>query len=261
MRAQINGIELRYEMQGDGPDVVLTHGMGGRLEVWDGTARELAKRYRVTTWDVRGFGESSKPPGPVTPEVWAADLCGLMDQIGIDKAAQIGHSMGGVIVQRFALDYPARTRALIPMGTSSEVNEKARERWARMADKIEKEGLQAVIGDRGSLAFSDAYTRAHPAEVAEYTSQRLRNDGPAYAAAGRAVSSYNYTAELARIACPTLIIAGADDKVAPPGGSVIMSRQIPGARLEIIENCGHTMTMEQFPTLIALLKDFLSSVD
>lgn len=259
MRAQVNGIELRYEMQGDGPDVILTHGMGGRLEVWDGTARELAKRYRVTTWDVRGFGESSKPPGPVTPEDWAADLRGLMDQIGIDKAAQIGHSMGGVIVQCFALDYPARTRALIPMGTSSEVNEKARERWARMADKIEKEGLQAVIGDRGSLAFSDAYTRAHPAEVAEYTSQRLRNDGPAYAAAGRAVSS-NYTAELARIACPTLVIAGADDKVAPPGGSVIMSRQIPGARLEIIENCGHTMTMEQFPTLIALLKDFLSSV-
>ena len=111
------------------------------------------------------------------------------------------------------------------------------------------------------MAFSDAYTRAHPAEVAEYTSQRLRNDGFAYAAAGRAVSNYNYTAELARITCPTLVIAGADDKVAPPGGSVIMSRQIPAARLEIIENCGHTMTMEQFPALITLLKDFFSSVD
>lgn len=197
----------------------------------------------------------------MTPDVWVADLLGLMDHSGIDKAVHVGHSMGGVIVQRFALDHPTRTRGLVPMGTSSEVNEKAQQRWARMADKIEKEGLQAVIGDRGSMAFSDAYNASHPAEVAEYTSQRLRNDGPAYAAAGRAVSSYNYTAELDRIACPTLLLAGADDKVAPPGGSVIMSRKIPGAQLEIIDDCGHTMTMEQAPTVIALLKSFLASLD
>jgi 3-oxoadipate enol-lactonase len=261
MRANVNGIELRYDTQGEGPDVVLTHGMGGRLEVWDSVEKELAKSYRVTSWDVRGFGESSKPEGPVTPESWVADLLGLMDHIGIEKAVHVGHSMGGVIVQRFALDHPNRTRGLVPMGTSSEVNEKAQQRWARMADKIEKEGLQSVIGDRGSLAFSDAYNASHPAEVAEYTSQRLRNDGPAYAAAGRAVSSYNYTAELERLTCPTLVIAGGDDKVAPPGGSVIMSRKIPGAKLEIIENCGHTITMEQGPTFIALLKDFLASLD
>ena len=112
--------------------------------MWDGTARELAKSYRVTTWDVRGFGESSKPPGPVTPEVWAADLRSLMDHIGIDKAAQVGHSMGGVIVQRFALDYPDRTRGADSDGYVERGQREGRERWARMADKIEKEGLQAV---------------------------------------------------------------------------------------------------------------------
>ncbi len=261
MRTQTGDIAINYEIGGDGPDLVLTHGMGGRLQDWDATAAALEARYRVLRWDVRGFGRSDKPHGPVTPAVWARDLAGLLDALAIPRAVVLGFSMGGVVAQRFALDYPDRTRALILMNTSSEVGPKAAQRWNLIAERLESDGMAAIVGKRPALQFSEDFQQTHEAALDAYDAQRLKNDPLAYAAGGRAVSDYNYTAELDGLSCPTLILQGAQDRITPPGGSVIMSRRIPGARLEILEGCGHMMPVERLDSMVDLLRDFLAQFD
>ena len=263
MQIDVGGSAINYAISGEGPALVLTHGLGGSLEAWQPLAKALGDRYRVLSWDVRGFGQSDRS-GPLSPEIWARDLDGLLDALTIDEAVVAGISMGGVIAQRFALDFLERTRGLVLMSTSSEVGEAGRRGWERRAALVEREGMRALMEVSGgpSISYSKSYAESHVAEIqqaAEATA--ARNDPACYAAACRAVSDYSYTEELARITCPTLILQGLEDGLTPPGGSVIMSRRISGSRLEMIEGCGHRIPAEQPDVLVELLSDFLAGLD
>ena len=139
MHVSANGIQLHYELAGDaGPLVVLTHGLGGRLEFWTPHVDALAARHRVLRWDLRGAGRSEKPAGPYDPALFARDLAALLDAVGARAAYVVGHSGGGVVAQRFALDFPDRALGLILASTSSEVGAKATAAWNRLADTIER---------------------------------------------------------------------------------------------------------------------------
>lgn len=245
-RIAVGDVWLNYAVAGEGPAIVLTHGLGGSLDAWESLAARLSDRYRVVTWDVRGFGRSDKPEGPVTPSTWARDLRDLLATIEIDSAVISGISMGGVIAQRFALDFPETTRGLILISTSSEVGPSARDAWDARADLVEREGMAAGLTPGPALSYSSAYREAHAEAIeAAIRATVASNDPRCYAAACRAVSAYHYTAELQTISCPTLILQGLSDELTPPGGSVIMSRAIPEARIEFIADCGHAIPTEQ----------------
>jgi 3-oxoadipate enol-lactonase len=267
MQVTRDGVPINYEVSGSGPALVLTHGLGGSLEAWQSFATALEDRYTVLRWDARGFGQSHRPSSPsgldtLNPSTWAADLAHVLDAEGITEAVVGGISMGGVIAQRFALDFPEKTRGLILMSTSSQVGEAGRRGWEERARMVEEEGMTPLMELSGpSIAYSAWYARDHAAEIAVAAKETAaRNDPRCYAAAARAVSDYNYTAELAEIACPTLILQGLEDALTPPGGSVIMSRQIPSVRLEMIEACGHPIPTEQPAEFLRLLEGFLSEL-
>ena len=263
MRVDVDGTQINYEISGQGSVLVLTHGLGGSLDAWQPLADALDARHRVLRWDVRGFGRSDRS-GPPSPKVWAQDLAGLLDALSIDEAIVAGISMGGVIAQRFALDFPQRTRGLVLMSTSSEVGEAGRSGWESRAALVEREGLAALMELSGgpSISYSTAYAESHVAEIVEAAeATTTRNDPACYAAACRAVSDYNYTEELAQIERPTLIVQGLEDQLTPPGGSVLMSRRISGSRLELIEGCGHGIPAEQPERLAELLADFLADIN
>src|SRR3712207_5901695 len=145
MRASVDGIELNYELTGSGPTIALTHGIGGTGADFAPIVPRLAERFQVLTWDVRGFGASSRPTEGYSIARFAADLAGLLDHVGVQRAVIMGTSMGGTITQRFILDHPERTLAAVIMSTSSEVNERGRQRWFDQADAIEREGMAAWV--------------------------------------------------------------------------------------------------------------------
>ncbi len=257
-----DGARIHYQVAGSGPVVVFTHGLGSHLHAWEATVAEFRDRYTVLTWDVRGFGGSDRRPDTMAPRTWASDLADVLDDVGADDAVIGGISMGGVVSQRFALDFPDRTRALILISTSSEVNERAEAGWNARADLIERDGLAKALAPTGpALSYGKAYRERHAEEIAE--SARLtieRNDAASYAAACRAVSDIGYTADLATITCPTLILQGLEDALTPPGGSVIMSRRIEGSRLVMLENCGHGIPTERPDEFHAEVEAFLTQV-
>ena len=259
MRTKINGVSLNYEITGEGRTLVLTHGIGGSLGSWSNVAPRLAGSFQVLTWDVRGFGDSDKPDEEYSPELFAGDLHLRLEKLNIDKVALLGHSMGGVIAQRFVLDYPDSVEALILEATSSEVGPKAVAGWDQRIRAIEEGGMERVAAS-GGRAFAPSFAAAHPELIEQRQRLTVRNDPRAYIRAVRAISHYNYTSELSRIECPTLILQGDLDLVTPPGGSVIMSRNIPGSQLKIYEDCGHVVHIEKEPEFVTDLLQFLGSL-
>jgi 3-oxoadipate enol-lactonase len=260
MRADANGVGLHYEVEGDGTPLVLTHGLGDDLHFWDGVTPQLAEHHLVLRWDVRGFGRSDKPPGPYSAGMFAADLAVVLDAAEIAAAHVGGLSMGGVIAQRFALDFPGRVRSLILVSTSSEVGPRGAANWQRLADSVERRGFGAGARD-ASRAFAPGFAAAHPDIVAAAGEQTARNDPLAYAAAARAMSDYHWTAELREVRVPVLILQGLADQLTPPGGSVKMHRVLPASRLLMIPDTGHNVPIEQSALFDAAVLSFTGGLD
>jgi 3-oxoadipate enol-lactonase len=243
--ASVEGIRVHYELAGEaGPLVVLTHGLGGRLEFFAPHVEALARRHRVLRWDLRGAGRSEKPPGPYSPALFARDLAGLLDQLGEPAAWIVGHSGGGVVAQRFALDYPSRALGLVLASTSSEVGEKATAAWNRLADTVERQGFGSADREPDPRGFGPDFAAGHPEVVRALAEQTRANDPHAYAASARAFGAYNWTADLDQLRAPTLILQGLADQMTPPGGSVILSRRLPHARLVMVPGAGHNLPIE-----------------
>jgi 3-oxoadipate enol-lactonase len=260
MRVEVRGIGINYVLEGSGTPLVLTHGLGDDLHYWDDVAGVLAGHHALLRWDVRGFGGSDKPPGPYTPAMLAADLVGLLDALGLETVHAGGLSMGGVIAQRCVLDHPARVRSLVLVSTSSEVGARSTANWQRLADGIEQRGFSAGARD-ASRAFSPAFAAAHPEAVAAAGERTARNTPRAYAAAARAMSDYYWTAELARIRVPVLILQGLADQLTPPGGAVKMHRALPASRLLMVPDTGHSLPIEQPAVFTAAVLGFTGGVD
>jgi len=260
MRVEAGEISLNYELDGSGTPLVLTHGLGDDLHFWDNVAPVLAQHHTLLRWDVRGFGHSDKPPGPYSPALLAGDLAALLDALGVAAVHVGGLSMGGVIAQRFALDHPQRVRSLILVSTSSEVGPRGAANWQRLADGIEQRGFGSGARD-ASRAFSPGFAAAHPDVVAAAGEQTARNVPHAYAAAARAMSDYHWTAELERVRVPVLIMQGLADQLTPPGGSVKMHRALPAARLLMLPDTGHSLSIEQPAVFAAALLSFTGAVD
>ncbi|MDA0302602.1 MAG: alpha/beta fold hydrolase [Chloroflexi bacterium] len=266
MRVLVNNeISINYELTGDPAAqrvLVLTHGMGGTLHNWDDDLPELSKRYAVLTWDVRGHGESDKPDMPYSAEMHANDLAGLVKALGLSRVFVGGVSMGGAITQRFLIDHPGLVAGAFLMSTSSQVAERMADAWEQRAVLAETGGVQAVLDAGSRLANAHTSVRPIPEERAQRDRERqLQIPGNIYGHIVRAMKQYAWTPELQRIDVPVLILQGLQDTMCPPGGSVIMHRNIPNSQLVMLDQCGHTMYWDQPEEWRRHLLNFLDGVE
>jgi len=255
--AELNGVTIHYVEEGAGLPYVFVNGLGGNSAGF--VAEEMswyAEQFRTVAWDQRGLGKSG-PASKYSLPVYAADLAALLDHLEIERAVIHGVSWGGVLTQRFALDHPDRCAAIVLDSTSSEVNVGASENWYARGE-LARLGPEALAGRELAPAFAGHATVSSapsaravaPAHVDSYVAQ---------ARATASLREHPMTPYLAAIACPTLIVAGGADTVAGAGGSVVMSRQMPDARLEVMDGVGHGVyreAREQFrPLLLSFLAD------
>ena len=251
---------IHYEQTGEGaPAYVFCHGLGGSGEAFERDDMAwYAERFRTVSWDNRGLGRSG-PAARYSLPRYAQDLAGLLDLLGIERAVVFGVSWGGVLVQRFALDHPARCAAIVIDSSSSEVNVPAAENW-HLRGEIARLGLErAVIGRTNDPAFGGHVTASadpdrslavRPEHLASYVAQTR---------ATAALREHPLTPYLQRIDCPALIVGAGKDAVAGAGGSVIMARAIgENARRVIFQEAGHGVYREDRAGYRALLLEFLA---
>jgi pimeloyl-ACP methyl ester carboxylesterase len=254
MRIKAGDIHLNCETYGDGnPWLVMCHGLGAGLRSMRAAAEKLSGSYRVLIWDNRGIGDSDPAPpgGDYSIRTHARDLANLMEALGIERALLHGVSWGGVLGLRFVLDYPEKVRAFLCDSSSAEVNERAAQNWVKRGEIYLNEGPAGIRNAPGGLnegAGSGAVApAAAPASAA--TGGGPQADPQAYYETCKAVASlyeHPMAPELPNIKVPMTVIVGENDQTAGVGGSVKISRAVPGCKLVIVPNTGHGVYSQNF---------------
>ena len=246
MKIHANGINMNYELIGEGNCVVLIHGFGDNLQMWYNQVPEYAKRYQVLTYDVRGFGLTEKTNEPYSIDLFAKDLYELLGALEIESVCVLGFSMGGRIALEFALTHPKMTTGLILANSAVEIfprPEMARHR--KIMESILEQGQIRTISEimtRGS--FSPGFGKNNPAAFKRCMDIRMQNDPADYLEIMHAVDeALDAPVDLSRLECPVLMIAGDGDTLM--GGSVAehMKKAIGNARLKILPT-GHLSAIE-----------------
>jgi pimeloyl-ACP methyl ester carboxylesterase len=233
------------------PPVVLLHGLGTDRRIWLYQVPVLCARVPTILIDLRGHGRSSAPAGEWTIADMARDVVRLLRQLGAERAHLVGLSMGGMVAQQFALDYPYATASLVLAGTVGALpQEAAREALAF----IETHSMAEVAKTRITAAFSDAVDPVMRLHLIEAVAL---NDKAAYARAVRAVFGFSVGSRLEEIHAPTLVIAGEADRTVPYAAMEELAARIRGARLVGIPGAAHISNMERPQEFNRALLEFL----
>ena len=262
---KVNGINLYYEMVGNGFPVVLCHGYKGSHFEWSLQIPVLSRDYKVITMDHRGHGLSEAPSlkEDYSIPIFTRDVYELLRKLNVGKCCLVGHSMGGFIALQFAVNYPEMVEALVLVDTSAKI-ERISEYHRFMKDQRRialTEGLEAafeysVLHDPLALKAVSKYP--HKREIMK---QKLLNTSvEAYVYGIEAIAEWDgVSASLHNISVPTMVIVGQDDEDFFKM-SIKVADGIPNARLCIIPDVGHS-PQEDVPVIFnRYLLDFLKSV-
>jgi len=251
---------LAYDHVGEGPPVVLLHGIGGNRTNWHGQLRALAPDFTGVAWDARGYGLSGDYAGPLAFEDFADDLARLLDHLGVETAHLVGLSMGARILMEFHRHHAARFASLVlcdcfPSFDASMTPEKRAE-FLQLRQKPLLEG-QTFADLAPALVRSLVGPAAGPTVVAALTESILGLRKDSYLKTLAATQGYDRAAELENIAVPTMLIFGADDRLTPPSIGHAMADRIAGAELVVIEGAGHLVNLEKPEQFNETLRRFL----
>ena len=266
-RAKINGINIYYESHGDGFPLVFAYGIGGNTTEWEPQIPVLSQRYRFIVWDPRGHAQTDSPAGAdqYTQEIFAEDLKGLLDHLGIQRAYVGGLSMGGGIATRFTILHPQRVAALLIIDSFSASGMETPPENRRMREEIirltETEGMEAVADYSIKNNPNIAQTAALGKEQEERIRQMYRALNPAgYAHSTRMILNATFDASLLEgINAPTLVLAGQEDGALP--ACRFIHEKIAGSKLVVIPHAGHLSNLDQPVAFNEAVLEFLAKVD
>jgi 3-oxoadipate enol-lactonase len=258
--ADNNGTRIYWTESGAGEPLLLIMGLGYSHEMWHRSIPEFSVHYRVIAFDNRGVGKSDVPPGPYTIAAMAADAAAVLDAADVETAFVYGVSMGGMIAQEFALQYPARVRKLI-LGCTACGGPKA--------VRAERE-VNDVLMNRGNMPKEQAIQAAipfiydshtPPERIDEDLAIRRRTFPPpeAYTAQLQGILGWQSYDRLSQIEVPTLVIHGETDRLVPIGNGRLIADAIPNAEWLSVQNASHLYTTDQPEFSNAAVLAFLKS--
>ena len=239
-------------------------GYNGDSRVWFRQIPGLSQEYRVVAFDSRGNGRSDKPDVPYTMEIFARDLAGLLNALSVDAAHIYGISMGGMIAQEFALRYPDRVISLILGCTSCGGTHSIGFDEETVTFLLDMERMERLTPEEQSrewlpFDFSRDFIDNNPDIVEQYIAMRVECSPPLQSSMrqAEAIMLHDTYDRLPEIKAPTLVIAGAADRLIPVENSRILASRIPNAELVILENMGHGFTGEAPEEANKAVLDFL----
>ena len=233
MIARAGEADLYYQVDGDGAQtLVLVNGVGDPLEGWANQLADfLAAGLRVVSFDNRGVGRSSQPPGPYTSAQMAADLHAVVTAAALDGFHLCGVSMGGVIAQEYALAHPGTLRSLVLANTFAAADPFTRSAFLSWAEVAEAAGMPMMMRAQAPWIFSPGFYAEAPGRVAELIAEAAESTQPAAAFAAQMAALVDHDARdrLAALATPTLVIAAEDDIIIRPALSRQLLQAVSGA--------------------------------
>jgi pimeloyl-ACP methyl ester carboxylesterase len=261
MRADSQGVQIAYELLGEGEPLTLVQGLGYDRRGFGRLPELLAERFRVAVIDNRGVGESDEPEGPYTVPQMAADVAAVLDDAGIERTNLFGVSLGGFIAQELALAYPRRVAKLVLCSTmaggpkSHPMPDQGLEAFGKFPTMEREAGLRLMVENSlGARGVRDVPGLAD--EIYAYRLERAPSLAAwqAQAYAGATFDAYD---RIGAIAAPTLVLHGGADNVVDTRNGELLGELIPGAHVEIVPDRGHLMVWEDSERVAQLVTEFL----
>ena len=251
-KVKVNGINIGYGVDGYGEPLILLMGFSGGRRHWFFQMHAFKKHYQVVTIDNRGVGDTDKPSESYDIEAMADDTIGVMNHLGIDKAHILGTSLGGVIAQEIAINYPERVRKLIlasthPGGSEMEEARSEMQRALGLGESFSKEDIRSIdvmkfMSTVTALAFNKRLYRLILVPLSRIYAKSIGFEG--LMGQFEAVTGCNTLDRLHMIKAPTLVITGTEDRVVPPLSSDVIASRIPNAKLVKLDGGSHAIQME-----------------
>ena len=261
--AKVGDVNIYYESQGEGEPVLLIQGYGAYSGHWASQIPSFSQEYRVISFDNRGTGRSDKPRMPYTMKMMADDAKGVLDAVGVSSAHVFGVSMGGMIAQEFALNYPDKVRSLILGCTFCGGARAIPPTPEALAFLTSPEMAKLSVEERARVAVPWLWTQEfidkNPEAVEMYVAITSKYPTPphGFACQAQAIAFHDTYERLSQIKAPTLVIVGDADRIIPAENSRILASRIPNAELVILENAGHDFFVEAAAECNRAILDFL----
>lgn len=240
------------------PVVVLLGSLGSDRSMWSAQIRELSRAFRVIAVDHRGHNDSELVPGPCTMDDLAADVLALLDSLGVSRAHVVGLSLGGAIGQWLAIHHPDRVDSLALLCTAARFGEP--EGWTDRAATVRADGVAAVADAVVARWITRGLAERDPRLEARLTEMVLATPAEGYAACCDALAGYDVRADLGRIGCPTLVVAGDEDPSTAPDVVREIADGVEGARFVVLSPAAHVPTVELPGRVTALLREHVAGV-
>jgi pimeloyl-ACP methyl ester carboxylesterase len=259
----VNGVNLYYEIHGEGFPLLMIQGLSENVYWWDSPMIErLSEQFKTILFDNRGVGRSDKLDGDLTIELMATDVLGLMDALNINQALILGHSMGGMIAQELALKSPERVKKLVLCSTSCG-GSRAEMPSIETQRLLGKLSVQGHTRDLVEEAMPHIFTKKFLSENPEFIEKKIDDililpTGPiAFKAQMTAWMRYNSFRKLKTINVPTLIIHGTEDILVPPRNGELLAEKIPNAEIQYFDSDAHMIHTEETDKFTNSLIEFL----
>jgi aminoacrylate hydrolase len=240
-RVDVGDAEIHVEITGDGPDLLLVAGLGGRGAFWANQVQPLARHFRVISHDHRGCGNSSPNKLVYGAEHMAEDVISLMDTLGIAKASLVGHSTGGAIGQHIALKAPERLDKLVLSCSWAGPDAYFQQLFRTRREILINCGPVAYFTIGTMLATPSSYLQPRMTSTRDFMTERMAAFPGLEVELSRlaAVVSHDLRSQVHRITQPTLCIGARDDQITPPGFTEELGRLIPSAQTHLLDQGGH----------------------
>jgi len=247
------GAKLYWDEQGAGEPLLLIMGLSYPSYMWHRSRPVLANRYSTIAFDNRGVGQSDVPPGPYSIALMASDAVAVLDAAGVESAHILGYSMGGMIAQEFALQYPSRVRSLIlgctaAGGPHAVQAEPAAIQTLMRRDLTPEESKEAIIP-----FIYDAGTSRGRIDEDMTIRMRWYPTPQGYMSQLQAIFGWESYSRLSQITAPTLVIHGDADTLVPLDAGEATARAVPGAELLVIPDMGHEIPPATWRYVVAAI--------
>lgn len=260
-RIRVGDVEIAVDVRGDGPPVLFIHGFPFDRTMWRNQLAALRPVRRIAP-DLRGAGGSTAPADGYSVARYADDLIGLLDQLETGPVVVCGLSLGGYIAFELMRRYADRVRALVLVNTKAEPDTAAQKLGRdQLAQVASADGVEAVLDRLLPKLLAPATVAEQPELVKEVREMGRRWPVASLVGAIHALRDrVDSTPVLATINVPTLVVAGAEDQIAPPKVMKAMAQAIPGARFAEIPAAGHLAPLEQPLATTRVMADFLETL-
>jgi pimeloyl-ACP methyl ester carboxylesterase len=266
--AKVHDTRVNYVEMGDGPPVILIHGLSGCWQNWLENIPHLARRHRVVALDLAGFGESELPQEEISIQGYGRFLDAFLGVIGIERAALVGNSMGGFIAAEVAISHPSRVDKLVLVSAAGLMRVgNARLTALERAARLFHPATAAVLARRDYLIRRPKLRRRILYGVVRYP-ERIEPElvyevasgagKPGFLDALAAISKYDFRDRLPDVSVPTLIVWGRNDMIVPVSGAYEYEQLIPNASRVIFEDTGHVPMLERPARFNQLVEEFLN---